>query len=112
MVYSMNVPQIIIIIVLSISVITDILVMHRSRREKDICYKIPFSLPSAASIDNNPTPGPPNIKTVDTCTQDSNADDCKTSPSSDTDINIATDTKNSTKSLSQNYPPVDDNTAS
>jgi hypothetical protein len=58
----MNVPQIIIIIVLSISVITDILVMHRSRREKDICYKIPFFPPSTASIDNNPRPGPPNTK--------------------------------------------------
>jgi hypothetical protein len=79
----------------STSVITDIVFMHRSRtREKDICYNSIF--PPSTSIDNNPTPGPPNTKTVDTCTQDSNADGCKTLLSSDTDITIATDTNSST----------------
>jgi hypothetical protein len=68
---------------------------HAVVGEKQISAIIPFS-PRSASIDNNPTQGPPNTKTVDTCTQDSNADGCKTSPSSDTDIIIATDTNSST----------------
>src|SRR5205823_7099523 len=48
---------------------------------------------------NNPTSGPPNTKTVDTCIQDPSADICKKSPSSDTDTTPPDTTSGTTPAL-------------